>query len=172
MNLLAFQFVFGPKRILIFAAGLGAASLALALYAQHVDGHEPCSLCMLSRLMMIGMTISATVGLLFAKKSRVVWAPLLACAGFAYAGAYWSIFQMEPMNRLSCGLSKTALFLDSSGLSTAVPWLLEIRAMCAGELALWMGLNFPTWGLLVYTVCAASLTLSVLTKLVTIGYRK
>lgn len=169
MNKSAFQFVFSPQKTLKLSAALGAASLVFALYAQHVDGHEPCSLCMLSRLMMLGMVLSAATGLLLMKKSYVLWTSLLASATFACAGAYWSIYQLNPLNRMGCGLSKTALFLDNSGLSTALPWLLEIRAMCAGDLATWVGLTFPTWGLLVYTTCAAALILSIVIKAVSLG---
>lgn len=165
MIISAFKSVFSKRNTLSVSFCASGLALILALYAQHVDGHEPCSLCMLSRLLMIGLLLSSLVGLMCKNSLAVQTLSQSVAAGFSFAGVYWSIFQMDPVSRMSCGLSKTARFLESSGLDSLAPWFFEIRAMCAGDLSTWFGLTFPTWGLLIYLVCGSAIVISLMAEM-------
>src|SRR4051812_23390792 len=55
------------------------ALLAFALYLQHVEGEEPCPLCILQRVAFIAMTIVFAVGALHgpARRGAIVYSTLL-----------------------------------------------------------------------------------------------
>lgn len=138
-----------PQKNRTYIVSLASAlGLAGSLIAQHVAGLEPCTLCMLQRILLLGALLSSLP--MISTHAPVRWASILATSGFSFAGLYWAIQQFDASTRASCGFSQTAMWIDSLGLDQHAPWFFEIRVSCAGALPQFLGLDVPMWSALTF----------------------
>ena len=109
--------------------------IAFALYLQHVQGEDPCPLCILQRIAFIGMMIVFVIGALHgpARRGAVVYstlAAIVALIGGSIAGRQvW--LQSLPADRVpACGPGLEYM-LDRFPLSKALEKILAGSGECA-----------------------------------------
>ena len=133
----------GLRALGLFWIVLCAASLGIALVAQHAMGMQPCPWCVVQRLLML-----ASMGcmLLVLGSLRVPIAlalPLLANFVFQVAGIAAAGYQFLVASRSDrCDLGLADRILIASGLEQAWPWMFAASTSCT-EAASATLLGFP-----------------------------
>lgn len=146
--------------LLVFAGC--ALSIAGALYLQHVEGLEPCPLCIMQRIGVIAAGLVFLVAGLHnpAALGQRIYAGLAALASIA-GGAVairhlW--LQSLPEDQVpACGPDLDYM-LDVFPLQEVIATVLRGSGECAAESWSFLGLTIPGWSLVVFTgLLAASL---------------
>lgn len=135
-------------------AGIAAwcvASLAYALYVQFQLGLDPCPLCILQRMAMLGIAASAMIAVVW-PKGRLLSA-LLATAsagwGIATAGRHVWIQSLPPEKVPECGAGFDFM-LEAFGLWEAVKTAFQGSGDCAEVDWTFVGLSMPAWVLIMF----------------------
>lgn len=144
-------------RTLFFTGFLGCVALiGIALYMQHVVGLEPCPLCILQRVAVIGMGAVLLVAALHnpAGWGRRVYAgltALVALFGLATAGRnVW--LQHLPADRVpDCGPGLNYM-LEVFPLSRTLEMVFKGSGECAEVQWTFLSLSIPEWMLFVFGV--------------------
>lgn len=147
-------------RVLFFMAFLlCAAMLAGALYVEHVNGVEPCPLCIVQRLWVIWIGILSLLGCTLnpQRLGRNVYGVLSLLGSFGGIGAtgYQLYLQNLPIGQV------VECFPDLAKITGALPfqaffgWFLQGSADC-GEVS-WslFGMSLPEWSLLGFVALGA-----------------
>ena len=145
-----------PDRRLLNIAGVSicAGLMAYALYAQYRLFLDPCPLCVLQRIAVIGL---GTVFLLAAlhhpgRTGGRIYAVLLGLIAAAGAGvAGWHIYlQSLPASEVpSCGPGFDYI-MDAMPLGDALKLIFQGSGECAETLWSFLGLSMPTWVLIAF----------------------
>jgi disulfide bond formation protein DsbB len=137
---------------LLVCAGL----IGFALYLQHVQGEDPCPLCILQRIAFIGMGAVFLVGALHgpARRGAIVYgtlAVIVATIGGGIAGRQvW--LQSLPKDKVpACGPGLEYM-LDRFPLSQALQKILAGSGECAEVGWRFLGLSIAGWSLLWFVV--------------------
>lgn len=146
--------------LLFLASVIG---MAFALYLEHVQGLEPCPLCVFQRVGLIGLGIFSLIAFLHNPKSnmaRRVYAVLgtlsiLWSAGVA-ARHVW-LQNLPPEKVPSCGPGLEYL-VDVLPMKTVLQQVLSGSGECAVVDWTFMGQSLPVWSLVFFT-CLAILSL-------------
>ena len=151
------------KRILNSAGALSCAGMmGFALYAQHVLLLEPCPLCILQRIAVIGLGIIFLLAAIHNPRplfSRI-YSALLTLIGAAGIGvASWHVrLQNMPKDEVpGCGPGLEYI-VDNFPLKDALSLIFKGSGECADVVWRLFGLSMPTWvviglsGLLIYGV--------------------
>ncbi|MCY4157384.1 MAG: disulfide bond formation protein B [Gammaproteobacteria bacterium] len=142
---------------------LGAAACSLlfgyALFAEHVQGYEPCPLCILQRVAVIGLGLAFLLAALHhpAGRFRHTYSALCGAIGLAGGGVaarhLW--IQAQPEGSVPpCGASFDFI-LDNFGIVTAVREALTASGECAEVDWSLFGLAMPAWVLLAFLALTA-----------------
>jgi disulfide bond formation protein DsbB len=134
-----------------------ALSMAGALYFQYVLRLEPCPLCVLQRVAIIGAGVIAALGLLAARARGQLIASLLALvAALAGAGvAGWHSWILAyPPESLSCG-RPFQWFHDDFPLALWLPKLFAGEGDCLAVDWTFFGLAIPHLSLIAFVVLVA-----------------
>ena len=141
-----------------YAVGLlvCGALLAFALYLQHVQGQDPCPLCILQRIAFIGMMAVFAIGALHgpARKGAIVYSSALAVIaviGGAIAGRQVWLQMLPPDKVPACGPGLEYM-LDRFPLSQAVQKILAGSGECAEAGWRFLGLTIAGWSLVWFVV--------------------
>ena len=142
-------------RLCLLALGLcSAATVVLALVAQHHFGMEPCPWCILQRMQIIGISVRALLAAAIPSKwGRVGLSGLivpLAISGMA--AALWQHFVAAKTN--SCALTLADRIISGMGLDTRFPEVFEVRASCADAAVSIIGIPFEFWSLAWFVISA------------------
>jgi len=140
-----------PSRAVLNLAGLLACAgmMGFALYAQHVLLLDPCPLCVLQRVAVIGL---GAVFLLAAIHRPLGWGRrvyaalilLVAGAGVAIAGWHVPLQNLPPSEVPSCGPG-LGYILDAFPLTDALRMVFEGSGECAEIVWSLFGLSMPAW---------------------------
>jgi disulfide bond formation protein DsbB len=129
-----------------------ALMVAYAIFIQHADGLEPCPLCILQRLAMIGVgAVFLAAGLHHPGRTGArLYAVLLG--GLALAGsavAAWHVrLQHLPADEVpACGPG-LGYMLDAFPLGDALRMVFTGSGECAEVDWQWLGLSMPAWVLI------------------------
>jgi disulfide bond formation protein DsbB len=127
------------------------ASLAYALYVQHVMGLDPCPLCILQRMAMMGIAAVAVVGLVWPKGRAVVSVLMLAPAGWGIATAARHVWiqNLPPEKVPECGAGFDFM-REAFGLWEAIRVAFEGSGDCAEVDWSFVGLSMPAWVLIMF----------------------
>ncbi len=127
-----------------------AASVGLALLAQHRFDMQPCPWCILQRLLFVLLAVWLAVAAALPRSPmQRVWSALAAVpAGCGVAAALWQHFVAA--KSASCALTLADRVLMSTGLDTRFPEVFEVRANCADAAASILGVPFEFWSLALY----------------------
>ena len=139
-----------------------AGLLAYALYVEHVMFLMPCNLCILQRVVFIG------IGLLYflacfkpaqywGRKLFGVLILITTACGIGLAGHHVRMQGLPPELVPDCGPS-LQMMLENSSIWEAVSSVLKASGNCADIQWEFLGLSMPTWtlicfiGLFIYTI--------------------
>ncbi|MCE2949708.1 MAG: disulfide bond formation protein B [bacterium] len=141
-----------PRRAFGSAAFACFCLVAFALYLQYVQEEEPCPLCILQRVALIGMGVVFLVAALHAPRGAFLrvygtLAALIGVAGAAVAARHvW--LQNLPKDRVpECGPG-LEFMLEQFPLSQVFALVLRGSGECAEASWRFLGLTIPGWTLL------------------------
>lgn len=136
------------------------AALAAALYLQHVEGLQPCPLCVMQRAGLVGTAVAALAAALFARSptslrvmAAVAALPALGGGGVAAWHAWIKVYPPESM---SCGRPFEWFHRDFP-LAKWLPRLFRGDGDCLAETWTLLGLNLAQWSLAVFVLLLALL---------------
>ena len=129
-------------------AGLGGVSLVAATILQHVLGWQPCPLCILQRIAIMGVVLFAVLSASFSASRVVPTGSRLLASSAAVGGLYAAYEQLSLIwgqQQASCGLGLQLFLLELSDYLPALGWLLEGPADCANDANTLLGLPLAVW---------------------------
>ena len=145
----------------LFAGGfaLCVALMATALWLQHVEGLEPCPLCVLQRGAVIAVGVVMLAGALHdpAKSGRRVYGALTvlgAAAGGAVAGRHVWLQSLPPGEVPECGPGLEYM-LSAFPLTDVVEMVLRGSGECAEVQWTFLSLSIPQWTLVMFAAMVA-----------------
>ena len=146
---------------MIFLGGFAicAGLMAAALYFQYVGHLEPCPLCILQRLSVIGVGLILLIGGLHnpGKWGRRLYGALTvfaAGAGAGVAGRHVWIQHLPFDQQPGCSYD-FAYMLDTFPLAKMLKLVLEGTSDCAQVTWTFLGLSMPAWTLVFFIGFAA-----------------
>jgi len=150
------------SRALLAIAGLAcAASVGLALLAQHRFNMQPCPWCILQRLIFVVLAGLCLLGAaLPALPRRLVAALALPFAAGGMAAALWQHFVAAKTS--SCAMTLADRIVMATGLDMRLPEWFEVRATCADAAVSVFGVPFEFWALALFAAVGLVLVLNVL----------
>lgn len=153
----------GAKGLLALIVAMVVLSMAGALYFQYVLHLEPCPLCVIQRIAIIGVGVLALIGLLMrSARGQLLAAGLAATAAVAGAGvAAWHSWILEfPPESMSCG-RPFEWFHEDFPLATWLPKLFAGEGDCLKTDWTFVGLAIPHMALIAFVVLLAGAVLAV-----------
>lgn len=126
-------------------------ALAYALYVQHGLGLDPCPLCILQRVAMMGIAVVALAAAAL-PKFRIFWSLLLlapAAWGIATAGRHVWIQNLPPDQVPECGAGFDFM-REAFGLWEALKTAFQGSGDCAEVDWSFVGLSMPAWVLIMF----------------------
>jgi protein dithiol:quinone oxidoreductase len=140
---------------LIGTALVCVAALALALVSQHRFGMQPCSWCVLQRVLFLSITLSCVLGLGLGwlwRKGLQLGAGLgflLALCGVA--AALWQHFKAA--GSVSCNLTLADKIVSRwLQLDAALPQVFEARASCSDATMNLLGVPYDFWSMALFVL--------------------
>lgn len=146
--------------LLVLIASL--VSLAAALYMQHVQGLQPCTLCIIQRYAFVWVGLCAAIAMIFPLNSVRLVASLIGVVGaiggaVAAARNLWVLYHPD----ILCGRDPVEVFLN--GLPTAqwFPKVFIALGLCSDPIPPLLGLPLPAWSLFGLLALGALLILAI-----------
>ena len=143
-----------PAWLLLFLSALGLVSTAL--YFQHVDGLQPCIMCIYQRTAVISIMFSALLVLII--NNGVT--RMLAFAGWAVAAVWGFMIAREQYEIIhsfslfsSCGIVPN--FPSFMPLHEWLPPIFEAKGDCLDDGWRMFGLGMPEWMMVIFGVYTA-----------------
>ena len=140
----------------LFAGGfaLCVASMAAALWLQHVEGLEPCPLCIFQRGFVIVLGVVMLAGALHdpataGRRAYGVATVIAAGAGTAVAGRHVWLQSLPPGEVPECGPGLEYM-LEAFPLTEALGMILGGSGECAEVQWTFLFLSIPEWTLLLF----------------------
>lgn len=123
--------------------------MGFALYAQHVLLLDPCPLCILQRVAVIGLGLSFLIAALhdpegWGRRVYAVLVLLFAADGIAVAGWHWYLQNLPPSEVPACGPGLNYM-LQNFPLGDALRMVFEGSGECAEVVWSFLGLSMPAW---------------------------
>ncbi len=135
-----------------------ACLLATSLYLQHVEGLEPCPLCILQRYAFVLVALLALIAALV--PNALARASQAAAMLFALAGggvAAWQVWlQAHPPKVASCGPGLEYM-LSELPLARALPRIFQGSGDCSEVQWTFLGLSIAGWSLVWFTILFVAL---------------
>lgn len=129
-------------------AALGALACALLLafgyYLQHVQGLDPCPLCLVQRGFFYAVLIVLALGVIHQKKPYAAVAALFAAGGAAAAGRQVWLQHLPPDKVPQCG-PDLYFMLENFPLSRTLKTLVSGTGECAVVDWSFLGLSIAGW---------------------------
>ncbi|WP_111641572.1 disulfide bond formation protein B [Marinimicrobium alkaliphilum] len=137
---------------LLIVAGC-AAILAVALYAEHVLGMEPCPLCMIQRLFFMATGLVALIALIHnpGRPGRWLYAGLgigAATLGILTAGRQLWLQRQPEGQGLTCGPNIDYIF-STRDFVDAIGHVMGGHGDCT-QVSTLLGVSIPLWSLLAF----------------------
>lgn len=148
-----------PRRTLALIAAACVALLAFGMYLQHVQGLEPCPMCIVQRYALVLLAVSA--GLASLRGSKGWWMSFgvlaLAASGFgAFVAARQTWLQWYPPEFASCGRDFYGM-IENYPVSRAIPMIFRGSGDCAAVDWTFLGGSIANWSFLCFVGLAAVL---------------
>ncbi len=142
-----------PRRVFALISAGCVAMLAYGLYLQHVDGLEPCPMCIVQRYALFAVALIAGVTALSARKGLHLagGALMLLSAGFgAFVAARQSWLQWYPPEVASCGRDFYGM-IETFPLQRAIPMIFKGGGDCTKVDWTFLGGSIANWSFLCFT---------------------
>ena len=129
-------------------------SMGFALYLQHIEGLEPCPLCIFQRMVVIVLGAVSIVALVhnpagWGRRAYFGTALALSAAGAALAARHVWIQTFPEIAECGPGLGD---MLERFPLTEVFSKVLRGTGDCADILWTFLGLSIPGWTLIVFTL--------------------
>ncbi|MGE8360140.1 disulfide bond formation protein B [Pseudomonas sp.] len=153
-----------PAALLLIVALIALAMLAGALFAQHVLGWEPCTLCVQIRLWLalaavFALVLSAAAATRQTWLSVLAWPLLLAAAGMALVdNAHVVLIELGIMESSSC--SPFPFYSQYLPLHEYLPEVFMSGGICGQNDYAVLGVPFTVWTLASIAALAAFILLT------------
>lgn len=121
---------------------------ACALFFQHVMKLDPCVMCVYERVAMMGIALSAILGMIAPKNNIIRWAGLAGWAYSSYQGlalAQEHVAYQFPEFPWSATCALDVNFPAWAPLNQWVPWFFEASGDCGKIVWQFLGLSMPQW---------------------------
>ena len=142
-----------PRAVLLLLSLACFGMLGFGLYLQHVEGLEPCPMCIVQRYAFILVALVAMLGALFRsngiRTAAVTVVGMLAGFG-AFVAARQSWLQWNPPEILSCGRDFYGM-IESFPLKRALPMIFQGSGDCSAIDWTFLGLTIANWSFLVFS---------------------
>ena len=139
-----------PRRTLALIAAACVGLLAFGLYLQHVQGLEPCPMCIVQRYAMVLVAIFAGLGALRGHagwwKTFSVLGAVAAVLG-AFVAARQSWLQWNPPEIASCGRDFYGM-IENYPISRAIPMIFRGSGDCTAIDWTFLGGTIANWSFL------------------------
>lgn len=142
-----------PHRYLGLLAVICVAMFSYGMYLQHVEGLDPCPMCVVQRYALIGVGVVAALFALFPQRRiqmlgafKVV---VIAVFGAATA-ARQSWLQWYPPEVLTCGRDFFGM-IESFPLRRVIPMVFRGTGDCSKIDWTFLGLTIANWSFLVFS---------------------
>ena len=145
-----------PRRTLALIAAACVALLGFGMYLQHVQGLEPCPMCIVQRYALVLIAVFAGLGSLNAKPGWwKTWSVLaLVAAGFgAFVAARQSWLQWNPPEFASCGRDFYGM-IENYSISRAIPMIFRGSGDCTAIDWTFLGGTIANWSFLCFVAFA------------------
>ena len=148
-----------PQRMLLASSfALCVLLMATALWLQHVEGLEPCPLCVLQRGAVIALGVLMLAGAIHdpATVGRRVYGVMIgiaAIAGAAVAGRHVWLQSLPPGQAPECGPGLEYM-LGAFPLTEVIELVLRGSGECAEVHWTFLSLSIPEWTLLMFIAFA------------------
>ena len=148
-----------PRRTLALIAAACVALLAFGMYLQHVQGLEPCPMCIVQRYALV--LVAVCTGLASLKGSKGWWMSFgilaLAASGFgAFVAARQTWLQWYPPEFASCGRDFYGM-IENYPVSRAIPMIFRGSGDCAAVDWTFLGGSIANWSFVCFVGLAAVL---------------
>lgn len=141
------------RTILALIAAACVGLLAFGLYLQHVDGLEPCPMCIVQRYALVLVAVVAALAALVSRPgARLVavgFMGVLAGLG-AFVAARQSWLQWNPPEVLSCGRDLFGM-IESFPLKRVIPMIFRGSGDCTAIDWTFLGLSIANWSFLCFS---------------------
>ena len=139
----------GPRSLNFLGFAACAGMMGFALYAQHVLLLDPCPLCVLQRVAVIGLGIVFLVAGLHGAtgRGRIGYAAGVLCfaaGGAGVAGWHWRMQNLPASEIPACGPG-LGYMLENFPLGEALSMVFDGSGECAEVVWNFLGLSMPAW---------------------------
>ena len=146
------------RKLLAIGFASCVALMAAALWLQHVDGLEPCPLCILQRGAVIVLGVLMLAGAihdpgLAARRVYGMLIAVVAVAGAAVAGRHVWLQSLPPGEAPECGPGLEYM-LGAFPLTQVLEMVLRGSGECAEVQWTFLSLSIPEWTLLLFIAFA------------------
>jgi len=147
----------------LLIAILSFAMVGAALYLQHVEGYQPCPLCVMQRFAFVGIGIFSLLAAI-AQNIRTLWqglGMLSGVAGIAVAGYHVSLL-LNP--KASCGIDPLENWVNQLPSARLLPQLFYSDGLCTAPLPPLLGLSIPAWSLIWLVILTLTLAVGLIRR--------
>ena len=141
-----------PRRVLALISLACVALLAFGMYLQHVQGLEPCPMCIVQRYALVLVAVFAGLASLRGQKGWWMgWSVLaLLMSGFgAFTAARQSWLQWYPPEFASCGRDFYGM-IENYSLSRSIPMIFRGSGDCTAVDWTFLGGSIANWSFLCF----------------------
>jgi protein dithiol:quinone oxidoreductase len=142
-----------PRRVFALISLGCIAMLAYGLYLQHVEGLEPCPMCVVQRYALFAVAIIAGITAFTARKGAHLTGGLLLLltSGFgAFVAARQSWLQWYPPEVASCGRDFYGM-IETFPLQRAIPMIFKGGGDCTKVDWTFLGGSIANWSFLCFS---------------------
>lgn len=148
-----------PRRTLALIAASCVGLLAFGMYLQHVQGLEPCPMCIVQRYALVMVAVFA--GLASLKRQAGWWKSFsvlaLIASGFgAFVAARQSWLQWNPPEFASCGRDFFGM-IENYPISRAIPMIFRGSGDCTAIDWTFLGGSIANWSFVCFVAFAVVL---------------
>lgn len=148
----------GPRPLFLAGFAVCVLLIAAALYLQHVNGLEPCPLCILQRVAVMALGVVFLLGAIHNPRriGRRIYGALVvlaAAAGGAVAARHVWLERLPEDQVPACGPGLDYI-LDNFPFTRALELILRGSGECAEVSWTMLGLSIPGWTLIAFAAFA------------------
>ena len=137
--------------------------LAFGMYLQHVQGLEPCPMCIVQRYALLLVGVFAALAALTPRTGlQKTWAllGLLTAGGGAFTAARQSWLQWYPPEFATCGRDFYGM-IESYPISRSLPMIFRGSGDCAAIDWTFLGGSIANWSFVAFSVFVVVLLLAI-----------
>jgi len=152
-------------RVLAGCALFCAAALAIGVVLQHVFDMQPCSWCVLQRLVFLAIGVACAIGAAVrARGPRLV--VILGADALSAAGLAAALYQQFVASQsASCATSFADRVVMSLSLHELAPWMFMPNAPCNEANVPLLGVPFAIWSAMAFMLLGTAIAVALLATL-------